>query len=43
MENAIQEYITYLHDVKKTSYNTEISYKRDLKKAAAFFMTSLRK
>ena len=37
MENAIQEYITYLHDVKKTSYNTEISYKRDLKKAAAFF------
>jgi integrase/recombinase XerD len=36
MMNAIQEYITYLHDVKKTSYNTEISYKRDLKNAAAY-------
>ncbi|MBR2562809.1 MAG: tyrosine recombinase [Eubacterium sp.] len=37
MINAIQDFIIYLHDVKKTSYNTEISYKRDLKKAADYF------
>ena len=37
MINAIQDFITYLHDVKKTSYNTEISYQRDLKKAAEYF------
>ena len=37
MINAIQDFITYLHDVKKTSYNTEISYQRDLKKAADYF------
>ena len=37
MINAIQEYITYLHDVRKTSYNTEISYQRDLNKAAEYF------
>lgn len=37
MINAIQEYISYLHDVRKISYNTEISYERDLKKAADYF------
>jgi integrase/recombinase XerD len=37
MINAIQEYITYLHNVKRTSHNTEISYERDLKKAAVYF------
>lgn len=37
MINAIQEYIDYLHNVKKTSYNTEISYERDLRKAANYF------
>lgn len=37
MINAIQEYIAYLHDVRKISYNTEISYERDLKKAADYF------
>ena len=37
MINAIQEYISYLHNVRKTSYNTEISYERDLKKAADYF------
>ena len=37
MINAIQDFITYLHDVKKTSYNTEVSYQRDLKKAADYF------
>ena len=37
MINAIQDYIAYLHDVRKISYNTEISYRRDLNKAAAYF------
>jgi integrase/recombinase XerD len=37
MINAIQEYVGYLHNVKKISYNTEISYERDLKKAADYF------
>jgi integrase/recombinase XerD len=37
MINAIQEYVGYLHTVKKISYNTEISYERDLKKAADYF------
>lgn len=37
MINAIQEYITYLHDIRKISYNTEISYQRDLNKAAEYF------
>ena len=37
MINAIQDFITYLHDIKKTSYNTEISYQRDLNKAAEYF------
>ncbi|MGI6117064.1 MAG: tyrosine recombinase [Bilifractor sp.] len=37
MINAIQEYVDYLHNVRKISYNTEISYERDLKKAADYF------
>ena len=37
MERAIQDYITYLHNVKRVSYNTEISYERDLKDAAEYF------
>ena len=37
MSNAIQEYITYLHDFRKISHNTEVSYKRDLKKAEEYF------
>ncbi len=36
MENTIQEFIDYLHNEKKTSYNTEISYQRDLKKLEEF-------
>ena len=36
MDIEIREFITYLHDIKKTSTNTEISYKRDLKKMAEF-------
>lgn len=36
-ESAIEEYISYLHNERETSYNTEISYERDLKKAADYF------
>ncbi|WP_230400098.1 site-specific tyrosine recombinase XerD [Novisyntrophococcus fermenticellae] len=32
MINAIQDFIQYLHNVKKMSQNTEVSYERDLKK-----------
>lgn len=37
MTEEIQEFITYLHDNKKSSKNTEVSYRRDLKKAAQYF------
>ena len=37
MTNEIQEFITYLRDDRKSSANTEASYRRDLQKAAAFF------
>lgn len=36
MENVIQEFILYLHDVKRTSANTEASYRRDLNKLANY-------
>lgn len=36
MERDIREFIAYLHNTKKTSNNTEVSYQRDLKKMAAF-------
>ncbi len=36
MDIEIREFITYLHNTKKTSQNTEISYQRDLKKMAAY-------
>lgn len=36
MDREIGEFITYLHNIKKTSSNTEISYQRDLKKMAEF-------
>ena len=32
MEKLIEEFITYLHNVKSTSENTVLSYRRDLKK-----------
>ena len=32
MQQELQSFIVYLHDVKKTSANTEISYQRDLRK-----------
>lgn len=37
MTNEIQEFIIYLRNDKKSSANTEASYRRDLQKAAAFF------
>lgn len=47
MEKEIQGFITYLHNVKKTSANTEMSYKRDLNKLAQYFekqgITEIRK
>lgn len=36
MENVIDGFISYLHKVKNTSTNTELSYKRDLKKVVVF-------
>ena len=36
MEQAIEQFIAYLHNVKETSNNTELSYRRDLKKVIAF-------
>ena len=32
MEQAINSFIIYMHDVKQTSENTELSYRRDLVK-----------
>lgn len=39
MEQAIDQFITYLHNIKNTSANTELSYRRDLKKVMAFLNT----
>ncbi|MBD5545281.1 MAG: site-specific tyrosine recombinase XerD [Lachnospiraceae bacterium] len=36
MEKEIQQFISYLHNIKKTSNNTEQSYRRDLTKAQHF-------
>lgn len=36
MEKEIYSFISYLHNVKKTSENTEMSYKRDLAKVKHF-------
>ncbi len=36
MEQEILGFIDYLHNVKKTSNNTELSYKRDLSKMVSF-------
>ena len=37
MQREIDSFISYLHNVKKTSSNTELSYQRDLKKLRAYF------
>lgn len=36
MEREIREFISYLHNTKKTSNNTEVSYQRDLKKMSGY-------
>ena len=36
MEREVREFISYLHNTKKTSKNTEVSYERDLKKIILF-------
>ena len=36
MQNEIDSFISYLHNVKKTSENTKLSYQRDLKKLRMF-------
>ena len=36
MEREIQSFITHLQNNKKTSLNTELSYKRDLNKMMKF-------
>ena len=32
MEQRIDAFVSYMHNIKKTSANTEMSYRRDLKK-----------
>lgn len=39
MEKEISAFITYLHNVKNTSNNTELSYKRDLEKVQHFMFS----
>lgn len=39
MEERIQSFIIYLHNVKSSSKNTELSYERDLHKLAVFLRT----
>lgn len=39
MEQEIKGFVSYLHDVKKTSQNTELSYQRDLMKMMRFLRT----
>lgn len=36
MEKAIEAFMAYLHNVKKTSENTRLSYRRDLRKLQGF-------
>ncbi len=38
MEKEITAFISYLHDIKKTSDNTEMSYRRDLEKMYHFML-----
>ena len=36
MKQAIDQFVAYLHNIKETSTNTELSYRRDLKKVIVF-------
>ncbi len=40
MEQYVEDFIAYLHNVKKTSENTTMSYRRDLKKWLDYMKTS---
>lgn len=40
MQREIEGFISYLHNIKKTSANTELSYKRDLSKLCRFMEDS---
>lgn len=37
MEEYLRQYLSYLHNVKKASLNTELSYARDLRKMIKYF------
>lgn len=37
VESEIEKFIWYIHNIKKMSGNTELSYERDLKKMASYF------
>ena len=39
MEQFVENFITYLHNVKKKSLNTELSYRRDIGKLVEFLKT----
>lgn len=39
MEQAVEAFVSYLHNVKKMSLNTEMSYRRDLRKVVDFMVT----
>ncbi len=39
MDNLIEQYVSYLQDVKRTSDNTVAAYKRDLGKLLIFLRT----
>ncbi|MGN0304621.1 MAG: site-specific tyrosine recombinase XerD [Lachnospiraceae bacterium] len=39
IEQAVAGFISYLHNVKKTSYNTQMSYQRDLNKMRVYLET----
>lgn len=43
MEREVREFISYLHNTKKTSNNTEVSYQRDLKKMTVYLSDKGRK
>ena len=39
MERVVREFISYMHNTKKSSGNTEVSYQRDLKKMVDYLYT----
>ena len=39
IDDQILEFINYLHNIKKASENTQLSYKRDLHKMSVYLQT----